>query len=218
MIVLNHKQGTDEWLAARAGIPTASCFDQIITPKTRKPSGSQDRYLARLLAERWLGRPLDEAKSGFMDRGTELEPEARARYAFDFDCDPVEVGLCLTDDGRVGASPDALVGEDGLLEIKCCGPAEQMGRWLAGGTDDHVCQTQGQLWVTGRAWVDLYSWHPSLPIVRQRIVRDEAFIADLAKAVNGFADALEAAWARLEPLRAEQTARDEADLPAELTA
>lgn len=126
MIILNVQQGTDEWKRARIGVPTASCFDEILTPSGAR-SGQQDKYLARLAAEWFFDEPFaDEARTQFMERGTDMEPEAGRWYAFERDCDPVQVGLCLTDDGRVGASPDLLVGSDGAAEIKCPGAKTHM--------------------------------------------------------------------------------------------
>jgi hypothetical protein len=77
MIRLDLKQGTHEWLQARVGIPTASRFDDLITPKTRKPSSSATRYRNEILAEWILGHPIEWGTSQWMERGTELESEAR---------------------------------------------------------------------------------------------------------------------------------------------
>lgn len=179
-------QGSEGWLRARLGIPTASCFDQIITPKTLKPSSSQAKLSYRLLAEWALGHPIDEWASPFTDRGHELEAEARAWYEASRDVAVEQVGLCLRDDGMVGASPDGLVGEGGLLEVKCLSAAEHVAALLGERDDDHRCQVQGQLLVTGRSWCDLLFFNPVLPSRVVRVERDEAFLGALVPALDSF--------------------------------
>lgn len=214
MIALTDKQGTLAWKRSRYGLPTASCFDQIITPKTMKPSGSQDKYLATLIAEWFLQESVSDFQSGFMERGSALEIEAVAAYEFDTDRLTTEVGLCLTDDRRAGASPDRLVGDDMLLEVKSPGATTQVGYLLDGPPDTYRCQVQGELWVTGRAVADLYLWHPSLPCLTVPTERDEKFIAALSSEVAAFCDRLDAAKVKLADKRAEYLARKESDIPA----
>ena len=174
MIVLTCEQGSREWLEARAGIPTSSQFSRIVTPGG-KPSAQAEGYVAELLAEHFLGPQDDEFMGNeWVERGRVLEPVARRFYAFHRDVDPTQVGLCLrgvwhkgaevTDTLGAGASPDALVGDDGLLELKVPMPKTHL-LWLARGVlpKQHSMQVQGQLWVTGRAWCDFLSWHPDLP-------------------------------------------------------
>lgn len=195
-------QGSPEWFAARVGLPTASCFAELITPKTMKPSKSADRYLRRLLAEWQLGRPLDDASSGFMERGKEMEADADRWYQFQRSVDTVPVGLCLRDDRKVGASPDRLVGEDGLVELKVPSAEVHMGYLLLPQTlvDEYHVQVQGELYVTGRAWADLVSYNPEIPSVLVRCERDQVFIAALAEIVDAFVARLEDAKARLRAL------------------
>ncbi len=197
MIVHDVLQGTTEWLALRAGIPTASQFDQIITPKTGKPSASSEGYLHRLLAERILGRPLEQQSfSGWMDRGNALEVDAVAYYEGIRELDSTRVGFLTNDAGTIGASPDRLVGTDGLLEIKCPSEGQHMGYLLSRNLGDkHKPQVQGQLWVTRRAWSDTLSYHPELPPALIRVERDEDYIALLASAVEAFAGVLGVATA-----------------------
>lgn len=183
---LNVKQGSDEWIKARLALPTASNFDRIITAKGLKASAAQDKYLARLAAEWFLGVPIEDASSGFMQRGTAMEAEAVAYYELETGLDTRTVGLCLTDDGIAGASPDRLVGDDGLLEIKCPG-AETHMEYLLFGCDDYVLQVQGQLWVTGRQWCDRLCYHPVIPSVISRLTRDDRVIEAIAREVGAFA-------------------------------
>ena len=206
MIVLNFPQGSDEWRKARLGIPTASGFGRLITPKTGKPSASAEGYLHELLAEWMLGAPLDDASSQWMERGKEIEAEARLYYQFQRDLDVAQVGFCLRDDGLVGCSPDGLVGEDGLLEIKVPSAAVHMRYMLTGQLeDDYRPQVQGQLWITERKWLDLLSFNPVLPPVIIRCERDEGFIAALAGIVDPFIVRLEAAKAKLRGMHETQS-------------
>jgi hypothetical protein len=205
VITSPHAQGTTGWIADRIGIPTASNFDRIIT-KTGKPSSSAERYMARLAAEWFLGTTLDDFQSGFMERGSDMEARAVADYEFKHDVEAVACGLCLRDDGRVGASPDRLIGEDGLLEIKCPSAEVQMMYLIGGAPDDYFVQTQGQLWITGRKWVDLLCYHPSLPHVSRRYVPDAEFTAKMAGLIDDFVVRLDAAKALLADAKAERDA------------
>jgi putative phage-type endonuclease len=185
-------QGTTEWLELRAGIPTASQADQIVTP-TGKPSKSAERYLYTLLAERCLGRPITEHVTFYMRRGSEMEKEALAYYQFMRDVKTEVVGFITTDDGLIGASPDQLVEEDGLLEIKCP-TAHQHMQWLCqdgGAYKEYKVQCQTQLLVSERSWVDVLSYYPGLPEALVRIERDEDFISLLGAGIYTFIHELE---------------------------
>ncbi len=214
MRIIECVQGDPVWINARLGLPTASNFDRIITP-TGKPSAQAPKYLAKLVAEWFLGESLDDYQSGFMERGTELEPQARAFYEFDTEQTVREVGLCLTDFGNAGCSPDGLVGDDGGLEIKTPSAEVHMGYVIGGMPTDYFVQVQGCLWVTGRSWWDLQAWNPALPKVRVRYHRDEKFINALAVEVDAFADRLSDAR---EKLADEKAKRDEGIEEAALVA
>ncbi len=185
-------QGTTAWLELRAGIPTASDFDRILTP-SGKPSTQAEKYLYRLLAERLMGHPITEAVSMWMERGSLQEKNAVSFYELQRDCDTVPCGFVTTDDGSVGASPDRLVGNGGLLEIKCPSEPIHMGYLLKSGSayEAYKVQCQGQLWVTDREWVDVLSYHPELPYALVTIQRDQEFIDKLAAAVGAFSQVLE---------------------------
>lgn len=221
MIELPHKQGSPEWLAARVGIPTASCFDQIVTPVKLEPSASRFKYRAKLLAEWWIRQPLDGEATDFMARGTEMEPEAADWYALVKDAELREAGLCLTDDQRIGCSPDRFVGDDGLLEIKCPALTTQISYILDGPPLGYLCQVQGQLWITGREWCDLLCYHPTLEKVVRRYYRDNAVIDALDKHVGEFAYELESAREKLgerpEPEAAPEPEFDAGQVPAMLS-
>lgn len=191
------KQGTPEWLDARLGIPTASCFEKILSPKRLEPSTQATRYRNQLVAERILRMPVVDAGSLWMERGSALEREACNWYAFDRGTEPTECGLALTDDGRIGASPDRLVGEDGLLEVKCPSAAVHIGYLLDGVDADYRLQVNGQLWVTGRRWLDFLSYCPGFPPVLVRINPEKAVQEALGAALPVFANAVDEAAARI---------------------
>lgn len=191
MIVLNCRQGSEEWTEARLGIPTASQYHRIITPKTGKFSSQADGYAHELLAEELLGHPVDEGASDFMARGTALEKSAIDFYEFQNDVNTTRVGFILRDDKLTGCSPDRLVGDDGGLEIKCPSAKVHVGYMLGRDADDYRCQVQGALWLTGRAWWDWLSYNPELAPVLTRFERDEAFIGKLAAAVDQFINYLD---------------------------
>jgi hypothetical protein len=191
MIILDVVQGTTEWAEARIGIPTASRFDEILTPKTMKVSASAAKYAWELIAEQLLGEAMDQATSGFMLRGSIMEKKALQFYELQKDVDTKAVGFVLRDDRRVGCSPDRFVGSDGLLEIKVPSAENHIGYLLDDQGIGYRCQVQGQLWLTGRAWCDTLSYHPQLPPALVRQQRDEEFIAKLAAAVDEFLGTVE---------------------------
>ena len=191
MIVHSCVQGTTEWLALRAGIPTASCFDRIIT-KSGKPSTQAEKYMHRLLAERIMQHPVTEFVSHWMDRGSQLEADARAYYEGVRELDVIKVGFCTNDERTIGASPDAFVGDDGLLELKVPAEHTHVGYLLTRAVDaEYWPQVQGQLWITGRQWLDIMSYHPEMPPALIRVERDDGFIAALSRAVSAFSTELE---------------------------
>lgn len=195
IVYMDVVQGTSDWAALRAGIPTASQFHRIITPKG-SPSKSQDKYLYELIAERLTGEPTVGYTSHWMDRGSELEAEAVGYYEFQREVETVKIGFVTNAAGTVGASPDRFVGANGALEIKVPTPANHVGYLLQDGDAyaDHKIQAQGQLWVAQKDWNDLLSYCPGLPFALHRTDRDEDFIEMLAGEVGRFSERLEALW------------------------
>lgn len=115
--ILEVEQGTAEWLAARAGLPTASEFSTILAKgKDGGASKTRRSYMMRLAGEILTGEVAETYSNGHMERGKVLEPEARNLYAFQADVDPEQVGFIIN--GSKGCSPDSLIGSDGALEIK----------------------------------------------------------------------------------------------------
>lgn len=200
MIRVNVQQGSQAWLDARVGVLTASNFDKLITPKTQKPSASMDQYVYDVLAEIVMGRSLDDASSGYMQRGTDMEREARAWYEFETDTEIEEVGFLLRDDRRVGCSPDGLVGDDGGLEIKCPSAGVHVSYLLGDAYEKYYCQVQGGLWITGRKWWDFVSYCPNFPPKLVRFAADPAFHAKLSDCVDMALKKLDAGRVQLKAL------------------
>lgn len=185
MKIIDVEQGSHEWLMARLGKPTASRFDQILTPGTRKYSKSAKALRNRLLAEEILGYPMEDVSNEWTHRGTGMESEAVSFYELQRDVEVRRVGLVLRDDGLVGASPDGLVGADGGLEIKCFSAPRHI-ECLLGDDPASMTQVQGCIWICEREWWDVLAYNPAFPPVLVRVNRDDKYIADLSAAVGKF--------------------------------
>ncbi len=184
--IITCDQGTPEWFAARAGLPTASRFATVLASgRGGGESKTRRKYMLQLAGEKITGSPMDGYSNGHMERGKEMEAEARDLYALVRDSAPEQVGFMRR--GDAGASPDALIGNDGLLEIKTKLADLQIEVLLANRLPpEHVAQIQGQLWISGRRWCDFVSYCPGLPIFIHRVDRDEQYIAKLAVEVETF--------------------------------
>ncbi len=186
--IIEAKQGSDEWWAARMGRPTASQFGNILTPSTEKPSKSQGPYAADLIVERVLGIPLDQMDgftSPWMEHGTQTEDEARDAYSF-LTGNAVREVACGVLDGEIVASPDGLISDDGGLELKCPKPTTHVKYLLAGGLpNEYKCQVHGNMFVFGRQWWDFMSYAPDFPPLIVRVERDE-FTEKLGAEVRNF--------------------------------
>jgi hypothetical protein len=190
-------QGSTEWLAVRAGIPTASCFDKIVTPKGA-PSKQAEKYMHKLLAEKMMGHPVVEFTGPWLERGKELEADARMYYESIREMTTERVGFVTNDAGTIGCSPDSLVGEDGLLELKVPAEHTHVAYMLTRSVDaEYYPQVQGQLWVTDRKWLDIMSFHPEMPPAIIHVERDEQYISILSAAVSKFSAHLERTVAEL---------------------
>jgi len=195
--ILDVVQGSPEWQQARLGIPTASCFHRILTARTLKLSSSAMRYKWDLIAERLLGEPMDNADSAFMQRGTALEENACRAYEFTVDAQTSKVGFVMRDDMPAGCSPDRFVGDNGILEIKCASAPLHVGALLDEAGDEYRLQVQGQLWVTGRAWIDLYFYNPDLPPALIRCYPEPAVFKALDETMPLFLQQLDEATVKL---------------------
>jgi len=197
------EQGTEAWAAARRGKVTASRVADVIKKTKSGYSTSRKNYAAQLLCERLTGRTAEGFSNAAMQWGTEKEPEARIAYEF---MKNVTVDLVGFIDhptiAMSGASPDGLVGEDGLVEIKCCNTATHLEVLMSGEIDpDYITQIQWQLACSGRKWCDYVGFDPRLPAHLQlfikRIERDQRTIIELETEVSGFLRELSAQIARL---------------------
>lgn len=189
MVCIVHQdidQGTPEWFSIRAGVPTASMFHAVMA-SGRGGSDSKTRraYLLRLAGEKITGEPAETYSNHHMERGRVLEAEARDFYALMRDAQPEQVGFISN--LSAGCSPDSLVGDAGLLEVKTKLPHLMIDLILKDEfPSEHKAQTQGQLWVSEREFVDLICYWPGLPPFIKRSFRDESYIRDLEAAVDQF--------------------------------
>ena len=198
------EQGSAEWLAERAGRVTASALSNVMMAKT---AAGYQTYMAQLVCERLTGEPVETFKSAAMEHGNETEPQARAFYELETGNDVTEVGFIAHPSIEwSGASPDGLIGADGLIEIKCPQPAKHIKNLTGGSIDKaYMLQMQWQMECTGRTWCDFVSFNPSFPehlkIQITRVDADPKVQADLRDKVSDFVQQVEAKLAELEARR-----------------
>jgi len=176
------EQGSEEWFRLRAGRPTASNFKLLLAKGQGKTRAT---YMRKIAGEVITGAPAESFSNHHMDRGREMEAEALLLYSITSDFEPQRVGFATNE--QAGCSPDALIGNDGLVEIKTALPhilIEHIER--DDFPPDHVAQCQGQLWVTGRQWIDIAVYWPGMPLFVKRAERDEEYTANLANEVKKF--------------------------------
>lgn len=180
------EQGSETWLRLRAGIPTASVFSTIIASgRGGGESKTRQTLLYRLAGERLTGEPAENYTNQFMDRGRAMEAEARQHYAFVRDCEPQQVGFIRNN--KAGCSPDAILDDDGMLEIKTAMPSVLIPLLLKGELPpEHLAQLQGNLMVAERQWIDLIVYWPKMKSLIIRCERDENYISRLRDEVDRF--------------------------------
>lgn len=207
-------QGSSEWFAIRVGKVTASRVADVIAKTKTGWGASRANYAAELIAERLTGKAADGFTNAAMQWGTDKEPEARATYEFRNDVDVVEVGFAQHPTiAMSGASPDGLVADDGLVEIKCPNTATHLDTLLGAPIQTkYITQTMWQMACTGRAWCDWVSFDPRLPEAMRffvhRIKRDDALIASLEKDVREFLAEVDAKVRALNELYAQRAATE----------
>ncbi|RYF29591.1 MAG: exonuclease [Chloroflexi bacterium] len=188
---LTDDQRTDEWFKARLGKATASRFkDIMITIKSGEAAGRKN-YRAELVAERLTGTKEETWTSAAMQWGIDNEPLAALRYELLSGNEVQECGFYAHQSLQAGASPDGLVGDDGLIEIKCPNTATHIDTLKRQDIPyQYYWQVMGQLWITGRKWCDFISFDPRMPenaqIFITRIERDESKIKQLEEQVTTF--------------------------------
>lgn len=177
-------QGTGDWHRDRAGYATASRLGAVIGKgKSGQYLKPREDYLIEVVTERLTGEPIMRSHGIYGEHGKTLEEYAR--YAFE-----AETGMLVRECGFiqhptfqwVGGSPDGLIGDDGLLEIKCPASAIVHLKTMMTGKmpEEHQAQIQGNLWITGRHWAEFVSYDARMPahlrLFHQRIERDQEFI------------------------------------------
>lgn len=184
----NVEQGGETWHKLRLGLPTASNFSKLMVQNDTK--AGRTTYLHRLAGERITGVPATSFINEAMERGKTMEPEIRRQYSFLRDCEPQLIGFIRN--GKVGCSPDCLVGDDGMMEAKSAEPHILVPMLLKQKADpkyfpsEHLAQCQGNLMVAECEWIDLIVWaHPKMKMIA-RCERDENYIARLRDAVDLF--------------------------------
>ena len=186
------EQRTDDWFAARIGKVTASRVADVVAKTKSGYSASRDNYMAQLVCERLTGKPAESFSNAAMQWGTETEPLARAAYEAKMNVLVDEVGFI--DHPSIvnsGASPDGLVGADGLIEIKCPNTATHIDTLLSQTVPKkYADQIFWQMACTGRDWCDFVSYDPRLPsdlqIFVMRIYRSNEYIKILETEVINF--------------------------------
>lgn len=195
-MIIDVEQGTEAWHRLRLGKVTASRFKDVLATLKSGEAASRRNYRAQLVCERLTGVYADRFQSAAMLAGIEAEPRARAAYEIHTGNFVEQVGFVSDDDMEVGVSPDGLVGDFGLIEIKCVIPATQIDTLLNGFPSEHKAQVQGQMWITGRQWVDFVSYNERVPgemrFFIERVWREQSYIDKLKEEVVKFLNELDA--------------------------
>lgn len=190
MKIIDCIQGTPEWHSARAGRVTASRIADLMAKTKTGWGAGRANYLAELVAERLTGTVAEGFTNAAMKWGTDMEPEARTAYSFMRDMEVTPVGFVIHPTIEMsGASPDGLVGDDGLVEIKCPNTATHIDTLLNGAVPEkYIRQMQWQMACTGRKWCDFVSYDPRLPARMQLFVERVAMDPsnEIENAVRGF--------------------------------
>jgi putative phage-type endonuclease len=193
-IIETCEQGGIEWLSLRLGKITASRVKDVLTKgRGTSPSKTSESYMMELIAEILTGNSKPFFENDAMRWGIETEPQARAMYAVNNDFVDVKEVAFVEHNEQIGISPDGLIGDDGLLEIKCPNTTTQLKRALSDDySADYKAQIQMQLWVTEREWCDFLSFDPRLECsagyLQQRVFRDEEYIEEMKVKVYAFVE------------------------------
>jgi putative phage-type endonuclease len=194
MILVDVEQGSEEWLQLRLGLVSASRFKDIMTsPRSRSEqfSATARSYMLELIAEILTGEQ-KEVTGKALEWGSNNEKSAQIEYAFEKGVTVDEIGICLTNDKQIGASPDGFVGDFGGIEIKCpYNSANHIATVVSGEMPkEHMAQVQGNLWVNKREWFDFVSYDPRIDgkgrIFITRVERDEEYIEKLQIKLTAF--------------------------------
>lgn len=196
-------QGSEEWHAARRGKVTASRVSDLIAKTKSGWGASRKNYMAELIAERLTDTTAERFVNGAMQWGTDTEPQARAAYEFFQGETVVEIGLVDHPDiPMCAASPDGLVGDDGMIEVKCPNTATHIDTLLTGNIPEkYNTQMQWQMACAERQWCDFVSFDPRMPedlrLFVKRVERDDERIDTLAGMIRQFLAELDSKLATL---------------------
>jgi hypothetical protein len=197
------EQGSGPWLALRLAIPTASEFDQLITPLWKIKTGEAPKtYLYQKICEKFMGAFADGGSSFAMGQGSIMEHEALPWFSFTHEMPVTRVGFCTTDDGRIGCSPDGLIGEDGGIEIKCPSAQTHLRYWVEGVLPkEHAAQVHGSMYVTGRKFWYFLSYSRQFPAVLIRVERDEKIQEVIDEALCTFLSEYDELYLKLKTIK-----------------
>lgn len=199
-------QRSETWFAQRVGKVTASRISDVVAKTKTGWGASRANYMSQLIIERLTGQPVETYSNAAMQWGTETEPQARAAYEFLTGYAVKEVGFVKHPSIEMsGASPDGLVLEDGLIEIKCPNSATHIETLLGGSIDKkYMVQMQWQMACAGRKWADFVSFDSRMPIELQlkvtRVNRDDVMISELETEVKAFLQEVDAKLGKLKEL------------------
>lgn len=186
-----HEQGTKEWHQDRCGVVTASRYADILAKVRSGEAAARYNYKAEIIAERLTGLPTESFTSQAMQWGIDHEDEARGVYEAISGYSVKQVGMIKHEKLEAGASPDGLILDTGLVEIKCPNSATHIQTLISGEVPKkYYTQMQGQMWITGREWCDFVSYDPRMDdknaIFIKNVERDPEFIANLEEEVIQF--------------------------------
>ncbi len=193
-IITELEQGSAEWHRLRLGKVTASRMSDVLSKgRGKAPSKTAETYMMELIAERLTGEAKPFFENEAMRWGTETEPQARSMYEVNNNFVSVDEVAFIEHSEFVGVSPDGLIGEDGMLEIKCPTTITQIKRALTYDySEDYKAQIQMQLWVAQREWCDFVSFDPRIDcdasFLQQRVYRDEEFIDNMKVVTTSFVE------------------------------
>lgn len=186
------EQRTDAWLSERAGKVTASAIYKVMARTQSGWGADRKNYAAQLVAERLTGEPAQGFMNAAMQWGIDTEAQARAMYSISTGESVMEIGFQPHPTiPMAGASPDGLIGDDGLCEIKCPNTATHIDTLRGAPVDQkYLYQMQWQMGCCGRAWCDFVSFDPRLPVELQmhvrRVERDDELLTELESEVSAF--------------------------------
>jgi hypothetical protein len=196
----NIEQGSTEWQILRSGKVTASCLDNLLTPKFEIRTGQMPKtYLNQVLSEVWIGGPLPAVEGIWdLEQGTLLESYARPAFELETGLKVEQAAFIEADDNFFGASPDGIINGDTGVELKCPHLETHIGYILAGKLPEkYACQVHGSMYASGfKSWY-FCSFRRNFPPLVLKIERDEEIQSKIAEALSEFRSNFDSAMAKL---------------------